>query len=464
VTGRGTGTGGELEVRGGGAVAVDTETLRQAAARFLEARADLEALSRRVGSLNLMLFAERAHAWEAASAAAVLDTRLVGVLDGATRIADALREAAVVYELVELNVEHRTAVLRGDRTAVARIDALRDALLAQHPEALAPALGAEFERAVLWPGDLVRQATELGYTIGEQVGPQAAVYGGAGAGLLTLGLGAAAGLGGQGRIPADARLRDRGAAVTLTPLTPAATPTPAPATLAAAASRMPGAGDSRVRVERYTMRDGSRQFAVYVAGTQSLAAGGKEPWDNLSNVQLYAGAASASYEATASALTAAGARPGDVVHAFGHSHGAMITAHLALEGGYDTRTLVSFGSPVEADLGPATLSVGIRHTDDPVTALAGGGHAAPVGAAGSFVVEREADPASGIHDARLPGHRMTAYAETAAMIDASSDPRVGGVRAVLDELARAETVEVMEFGAVRSDDPGGVSPSSWAAG
>ncbi|MDY0908148.1 hypothetical protein [Microbacterium sp. CFBP9034] len=441
--------GGELDVRGGGAVAVDTETLRMTAARFLEAGAELEALSRRVGSLQLMLLEERARAWDAASATSVLATRLNGALGGATRIADALREAAVVYELVELNAEHRAGVLSGDRAVVAQVDRRRNELLALHPEAFASSIGAEFERTVLWPGDIVRQATELGYAFGEHVGPEGAVYGGAGFGLLALGLGVGAGVTGQGRIAADARLTNRGAPVALTSVPPVRTPTAAPTSLAAVASRMPGAGDSRVRVERYTMRDGSSQYAVYVAGMQSMAVGGDDPWDNLSNAQLYAGSASASYEATESALAAAGARPGDVVHAFGHSQGAMITAHLALEGGYDTRTLVTFGSPVEADVGATTLSVGVRHTDDPVAALAGGGHIAPVGSAGSFVVEREADPAAGLHDARVPGHRMQAYAETSAMIDASSDPRIEAVRSVFEELGRAESVEVREFAATR---------------
>jgi pimeloyl-ACP methyl ester carboxylesterase len=316
----------------------------------------------------------------------------------------------------------------------------------------------------MWPSDLVRQATEIGYLMGEQIGPRAAIIGGAGLGLLTLGAGAAAGLTGQGRIGREARLTGRGVPVALLPVAPTPTATPAPTDLVSVAARMPGAGDSRVRVERYTMPDGTRQFAVYVAGTQSLALGGDDPWDNLSNAQLYAGSASASYEATTAALTAAGAQPGDRVHAFGHSQGAMITAHLALEEGYDTRTLVSFGSPIEADVGAGTLSVGVRHTDDPVAALAGGGHVAPVGAAGSFVVEREADPPTGRQDATVPGHRMTAYAETAAMIDASSDPRVAGLRTVFADLSGAATVDVVEFAAARPDDPPGVSPSGAGAG
>src|SRR5688572_27968529 len=110
-----------LEILGGGAVAVDTETLRRTAWRFYDARDDLEAVLRRLGALQNMLFVERDRAWEAVSAASVLSTRLTESLAGATEIAGALREAADVYELVELNVEHRAAVLAADRDAVARI-------------------------------------------------------------------------------------------------------------------------------------------------------------------------------------------------------------------------------------------------------------------------------------------------------------------------------------------------------
>jgi pimeloyl-ACP methyl ester carboxylesterase len=156
-----------------------------------------------------------------------------------------------------------------------------------------------------------------------------------------------------------------------------------------------------------------------------------------------------SYAATEAALAAAGAQPGDAVHVFGFSQGAMIGAHLALEGPYDTQTLVSLGSPVDADVGPGTLSVSVRHSDDPVVALAGGGHGEPVGASGSFIVERVADPDVALDDTRLPAHRLTVYAETAALVDASADPRVDGLRGVFDELAQAESVEVTEYAATR---------------
>jgi len=82
----------------------------------------------------------------------------------------------------------------------------------------------------------------------------------------------------------------------------------APSTLAALAARIPQEGD-QIRVERYGSEGSERRFAVYVAGTRSpLGFGGREPFDMSSNVQLYAGRSSASYESVVSALRAAGAR------------------------------------------------------------------------------------------------------------------------------------------------------------
>ncbi|WP_205789236.1 hypothetical protein [Microbacterium sp. CPCC 204701] len=440
------GTG--LEIRGGGAVAVDTGSLRRTAALFVAAEAELDAVCRRLGTPQGVLLSLREQAWDAFSSTTVLFQRLVEVGAEAESIAAALREAAIAYELVELNAEHRVAVMAGDHARAAAIDERMTHLSEQHPDAWGKALGLEFDRAVNWPGELVRQAAESGLVVGSEVGGPAGVGIGAAMGLGTIAGAAVLGIGGQGLLSRDARLTGQAGPVTLTTVRPVAV-AGAPQSLAAVVQRMPGAGESRVRVERYTMPDGSKQFAVYIAGMQSFAYGGNDPWDNRANHELFTGRESESFAATKQALADAGAEPGDVVHAFGHSQGAMIGSHLALEGDYDARTLVTFGSPVAADVGTSTLSVTLRHTDDPVAALAGGGHNAPVGAPGSFVAERVADTGIGLEDAGVPGHRMIAYAETAALIDASTDPRVDGLREVFDELSAAESVEVTEYAATR---------------
>lgn len=451
-----------LQLRGGGAMAVDTATLSTAAVRFDAARDELAEIEAHLGMFRNALCAMPEHTAQARAAASVLAGKLEAARAEADAIARALREAAYAYQMVELEAAHRAAVLAGDTAMAGRIDARMSALVAAHPEAWRMAVGAQVERAVLWPSELVRQGTQWGVGVGGAVSDPGAVVVGAGAGLLTLGAAAAAGVVGAGRISRDARLSGAAGPVTVTSVAPTVpagfgggAPVPgsaapvAPATLAAVAERIPGPGDSRVRVEQYTMRDGSRQYAVYIAGMQSQGVGGADPWDNASNVELYAGRRSDSYAATEAALAAAGVQPGDTVHLFGFSQGAMIGSHLALEGGYDTRTLVSFGSPVEADVGPGTLSVSVRHTDDPVAALAGGGHAQAVGAPGSFIAEHVSDPDADLDDVELPAHRLTAYVETAALVDASTDPRVEALRGVFAELGRAESVEVTEYAATR---------------
>ncbi len=446
----------DLEIRGGGAVAVDTETLRRTASGFADAQLALDDLAARARSLQHTLRAQGRDAWEADDAVGALAARIRDAADEAAGIAARLRAAAAVYELVELDAAAQASALAGDHRGLARIARARERLWAEHPLAAGEAWFLAFERAVMWPSELVRQATETGLKSTIALGPQAGIVGGATLGVVVLGFGAVFGVSGAGRVPRSARLSGvpPPVAVTTTLRSAAA----APATLAAAASRIPHGTDARVRVERYTMPDGSRQFALYVAGTRDVGIGGDDPWDNASNLELYGGTTSASYAATTHALEAAGAQPGDVVHAFGHSQGALITSHLALEGEYDTRTLVSLGSPVEAEVGPQTLSVGIRHTDDPVAGLAGGGHAAPVGAAGSFVVETAAAPATGPDDFTGPAHRLTAYLETAARVDAAADPRVAALREVFAELGTATDVEATEFAARR------VTPSSAGAG
>lgn len=467
---------GALQIRSGGAVAVDTWTLRTTADRFVAAQVELDGIRLRLGSLQNMLLGRRDFAGGAASAAGILSARLLEVQTEAEAIAGALRGAAAVYEVVELDVQLRAAHAAGDPVRIGMLEARRAAVVAEHPDAGGQAFSLQYAFSTEWQHELVRQATRWGVGLGDELGPQAAVVGGAGVGALTFAGAAFLGLAGTGRLSRDARLSGTAGPVTVVPVSPAApggippvapggagagsvgsaapsaSRSPAavaPQSLAAAAARIPGGGDSRVRVERYTMADGSTKSVVYIAGMQSGAVGGDEPWDNQSNVELYSGRTSDSYAATEGALAAAGIEPGDEVHVVAFSQGAMIGAHLALEGDYDVKSLVSLGSPVDADVGPGTISVAVRHSDDPVAGLAGGGHGEAVGAPGSFVAERVYDPASDLGDALWPAHRLAAYTETAALVDGSGDPRVQGVRGVFDELAAAESVEVSEYGATR---------------
>lgn len=434
---------GELDIRGGGAIAVDTETLRTTASGFLALATELAELARLVGSAQMTLFTERA-GWDASHSAFMLHRRLTTTEDETEGVAAKLRAAAALYEMAELNAAHAAAVLSGDTETAASIDARRAQLGELYPMAVWEAWGTQAEYWLMWPSELVRQASETW----EPFGTTAGVIGG----ILPFALARTATAFGKGVVARDARLVGSPPDVRVWPVAPpvqSAGGSLAPATLAAAAARIPsaGTGEARVRVEKYTMGDGSRQFAVYVAGTK-LTTDRAEPFTVAAAVELELGNRTASYDAVLAALEDAGAEPGDVVHAFGHSQGATITGHLALEGGFDTRTLVSLGSPIEADVGPETLSVALRHTDDPIGMLApGGGHDHTVGAPGSFVAHRVADADAGLDDILLPAHDAAAYVDTAKLLDASSDPRMGAVRELFDELGGAASVEVTEYGA-----------------
>lgn len=234
-----------------------------------------------------------------------------------------------------------------------------------------------------------------------------------------------------------------------------------PQTLVDAISRIP-AEDAQVRVERYSFPDGTRQFAVYVAGTRAL--GGAEPWNMPSNIELYFGASGASYEATRQALSDAGALPGDTVHAVGYSQGGMIAGYLATAGEFHVPTLVTAGSPTAPDVGAGTLSVQLRHTDDLVSLLAGGGRPDGVGSPDSVVVTRRADPASGFHDFAGEAHRRTHYLDTTRLFEESGDPRVAALDPLWGRLAQATSVEVTESTAhLLEPDAEAGSPVSGAA-
>ena len=118
---------------------------------------------------------------------------------------------------------------------------------------------------------------------------------------------------------------------------------------------------------------------------------------------------SASYEATLAALRDAGAakrRRRPRVRSLAGRDGRRA---LALEGGYDTRTLVSFGSPDRGRRRRSGRSASsLRHTDDPVAALAGGGSRRGRGRAGQL--HRRARRRSGVRSARpaaaRPRHRL----------------------------------------------------------
>lgn len=431
---------GDLDIRSGGVVAVDTASLRAAADRLEQTAGDLDGVGelfrRAVAGMEALPHIEEIGALPRAQYA---HDRAAGLAGETRAVGHKLVELAAMFETVELRAERSAAEAAGDWAAVERIDARLNTIEHEHPWAAMRASWEGLGRDGGWASALIGQAA----TVGTWLGPG----GGLAAGLVLWGLAGAIRGTGNGTLERGARLGGAAQPVLLREM-PVVVGGGAPATLAAAAGRIPTGDGSRIRVERYSMPDGTRQYAVYVRGT--TGSDDDEAFDMTSNVQLYAGQQSASYEAVLEALHEAGAERGDVVHAFGHSQGAMVASRLAVEGGFDTQTLVTFGSPVDTQVGDGTLSVAVRHRDDPIAALAGGGFDAGVGAPGSFVAERTADPGVTTGDAHPFGvHGMSTYEQTAAMLDASHDPRMDPVRDRLAGLADATSVTATEYAVAR---------------
>lgn len=428
----------DLEIRSGGVIAVDTDDLRTAAARLRLLVDDGEELHARLAEITDLL--RDAGTWQFVPVGEV-----AAAVEDAASLARGLQSMADTYELVELWIQIEVARAANDAERLAVLTAVSATLIATHPEAAARAAGEIAGWVTGRREGVVAQlggsAGSLGYLMpGWSLRQATGIVGGA---LALVGTAAVDGIG-RGAVSGQP-LRGEPRPISVTRLS--STRGAAPSGLADLASRIPRS-DARVRVEKYTMADGTTNFVAYVAGTQ-IGAADDEPWDGTSNLELYTGSRSASYDATMAALEAAGAAPGDTVYLAGHSQGAMVASHVAASGVYDVPALVTLGDPVQVDVGPGTLSIDIRHRDDPVAALAAGGHPGGVGSADSIVAARAS--AASLVDGELPmaPHALDRYVETAALLDRSSDPRLGPVRSLVDGLGQAVSVQVTTYGATR---------------
>ena len=310
-----------LDIRDGGVIAVDTGQLRAAASVLVGLSTRCDALRSTFETGTRELAAHDATAWPAAAVAVDLARVLHELAVEASALAGGLRDAADVYDIVELEVSRRAAA-DGDR----RVTALLDHRIAEARERSPSAGGRADLLLMTWPllrhGELQRQIGGATVPLGLLGGAAVAAGGLALTALGALGLGRTpparggpGSVGGAGPAPLVEVARSAAPPGSASP----------PLTLATLAERIPREGD-QLRVERYTVAGGERRFAVYVAGTRSpLGFGGREPFDMSSNVQLYAGRTSASYESVVTALRAAGARSGDAVLAVGYSQGGAIT-------------------------------------------------------------------------------------------------------------------------------------------
>jgi len=477
----------DLDIRHGGVVVVDTGSLRNAAAAaaLIGERAAASADQVQWASGLLAQSAGAVPAGEAADRAARSATQLRVLAGEAEGLGRALTQAANLYEAAELHArwasaapEDRVGLERSIRALLADSGRAESGLAeygdasttelfaplvalrtAWEAETAAP-LGDQFGRAFALLGMLGPASASGGYFFGSVV---AGLYRGAvnAAGRQTV-------RGPLRDAPRETPRETRRAAGPTSPVRVEAgrsVRVVAPTGLAAAVSRIPSGEEGRVRVERYEMPDGSREWVVYIAGTDAL--GGESAWDMTSNLQLYQGERSASYAAVLTALDDAGRADGEALHLVGHSQGAMIGSHLAASDPA-TATLVTVGTPVTAPLPETVLSVDLRHRDDAVAALSGPGPALGTGAPESIIVQRtvpDASPLPGVGSA----HALTSYVETAQRVDASTDPRVEAQRALWAHLATGTAVATTYAVTRTSADTGtgvaaGLSSSAGGAG
>ncbi|MDP3950123.1 hypothetical protein [Microbacterium sp.] len=423
-----------LDITHGGAIAVDPEALRavatamgRAAPRFADAAAAIRtAHGFIVGTSNLSAQVDTVALWASADRADVLHEECQTASANTLLMAD-------VYELVELRAQLAALAIQDTAQAFA-IDARIAQLEASDPRV------NEMEQWLLagWRDKRFEGLSEQLY-----LGPSALTGG------SPLYLGAALALAarvaatGTGRLAPNATLSGSGGPVSVTPVKTGTQIAP-PTSLAEALRRFPTAPDAQLKVERYTMPNGSNRFVLYAKGTQ-MSVDPKEPFDMTSNLELYTGQESASYAATVAALEAAGAQAGDEVHVYAHSQSAMNAAYLSSQSEFDVTVQVTAGSPVHPAVGEDQLLIELRHTDDAVSSLAGGGSPGGTGSPDSLVVTRDGDA----FDVLFPSHMMESYTETAEMVDASGDVRLEAWLDKARELDEAVAIESTEYVARR---------------
>lgn len=430
-----------IDISSGGAIAVDTRLLRtliprlgQAALRLADAAAELRTI-----------------AWEStwagtgaqALTASMLEARVRRSSERLHETAASVRLMAEAYEIVELRARCAAASGTDPRALVELRRSLAMVQSNQRAVLLAEGFVEEWERTRF--AGFTAQAG-VGWLLGFHA--FVALHG------LLAAFPALVRLFGRGTPPPGTTLGGEAPEVQLTPT--AHGDAEAPASLEDALARIPDK-PAQVRVEKYTMPDGSEEFVVYIAGSR-FSGEAEEPWDMASNTTMYLQQeVSASYEATRQALEAAGVEPGAVVHAVGHSQGGMIAGFLEMSGDYDVQTVITAGSPIEPPLGEGVLSVQLRHTDDLASNLSGGGGPGRTGSKDSIVVRRIGDPEVGLQDARFATHQLDRYRDTAAMVDASADPRTRSIDALWRRLGGASTAVATQFHAtiaVSTEAPG----------
>jgi len=208
-------------------------------------------------------------------------------------------------------------------------------------------------------------------------------------------------------------------------------------TMAERVARIPET-ENPIRIDTYSMPDGTRHVEVFIAGTAEFDRNPSESsFDMSSNLALVAGVTSASMVATQKAMASAGITPADRVLFVGHSQGGTVAARLAESGRYTTVGLLTVGAPTgSAPVKGSYPALIIEHRDDVVPGLAGARE--PTNA---YVVSTRSDA--------LPGdvigaHRRESYQLTAERVNQSPAQELQQLATSLPRGVRGESVVFRE--------------------
>ncbi|MDR1825947.1 MAG: hypothetical protein LBR27_11590 [Bifidobacteriaceae bacterium] len=191
----------------------------------------------------------------------------------------------------------------------------------------------------------------------------------------------------------------------------------------------PSGGESHIAITKLTDADGQVRWLVEIPGTRVTDfIPGENPADMHTNVQAITGDSNGIAVATVQAMVDAGIAPDEPVMLAGHSQGGIVAAGLAADPSFteafDVSAVLTAGSPVSLLTPAKTVQVlSLEHEEDFMPALSGGRNQA---GRNQTTVTRKltdaSDPAvrDTIND-DLPGHAVSAYADTAAIVDANTD-------------------------------------------
>ncbi|NLF03560.1 MAG: alpha/beta fold hydrolase [Actinomycetales bacterium] len=126
-------------------------------------------------------------------------------------------------------------------------------------------------------------------------------------------------------------------------------------------------GSASVLVERVDKADGTVAWIVSIPGTQDWGAGGSDPSDLPSNLELMGGRPADSTEAVIDAMRRAGIGKDEPVVLVGHSQGGMVAMDIAAHAGFAVALTMTVGSPVGARTTKATTqTISFEHHTDAV--------------------------------------------------------------------------------------------------